>query len=119
LLVKVPLVVVAVGVAAAAQAEDEAVEVQPTVISESLEVVVDRATAAVDLAALQLLLMAVDSVDLLPQLLMAVLLPMVAMAVAAMATHLEVVEDSPGGKLPFDDASLFLFRSFSILLQTT
>jgi len=80
---------------------------------------VDQATAAVDLAALQLLLMAVDSVDLLPQLLMAVLLPMVAMAVAAMATHLEVVEDSPGGKLPFDDASLFLFRSFSILLQTT
>jgi uncharacterized membrane protein len=47
LLVKVPLVVAAVDVAAAAQAEDEAVEVPPTVISESLEAVVDQATAAV------------------------------------------------------------------------
>lgn len=114
---RVPLAAALVDVAAAAQVEDEAVEVQPTVISESLAVVVGQVTAVVDLAALQLLLMAVDSVDLLPQLLMAVLLPTVAMAVAAMATHLEVVEDSPGGKLPLDDAHLFLFGSFSILLQ--
>jgi hypothetical protein len=119
LLVKVHLEVAAAVDAVAARVEDEAVEARPTVISENLAAVeVDRDMAA-DLVALQLLLMAVDSADLLPQLLMVALLPMVAMAVAAMVTHLEVVEDSPGGKLPLNDASLFLFRSFSTLLQTT
>jgi len=73
-----------------------------------------------DSAELQHLPMVVDSADLLLQLLMA-LLPMVeaAMAVAAMATHPAAVEDNPGGKLLQDDASLFLFRFFSTLVQTT
>jgi len=85
-----------------------------TVISESLaevQVVDQDMAAVVDLVVLQLQLMVVvDTVELLLQLLMAevLLLPMVeaAMAVEAMAIHLEVVEAANlGGKLPLSDVS--------------
>jgi TRAP-type C4-dicarboxylate transport system permease large subunit len=63
--------------------------------------------------------MVVVSVDLLLQLPTVVVLhPMVvALAAAAMATHLEVVVASLGGNFPPHGASLFLFDSTSVHLR--
>lgn len=93
--------------------EDVAVVVLPTVISESSEAVV--VDSAADLADPQpLLTAAAASVDHLLQLLMAVVLPTeaAAMAVEAMATHPAAVVGNLGGKFKSGDA-LFLFDHVS------
>jgi hypothetical protein len=101
----------------------EAVEVEPTVISVNSEAaVVDQDTAVAvvaDLVDPQLLATAVALVDLLPlQLPMVVLqLTVVALAVAAMATHPGVEAANRGGNFTLHGASLFLFDSTSVHLR--